>query len=142
MKFMLIIRATAEADKLSYGKADVERFINAMGAYNESLMEAGVLLAGDGLADDMSDSFVVDFAAETPVVTDGPYGQIHELFSGFWIIQAAGKQEAVEWALRCPLAPGSKLEVRRATDETDFADFADNHYLGGEEGWREELGRR
>lgn len=141
MKFMLIMRATEEAKK-SYEKADIEQIINAMGAYNESLMKAGVLLAGDGLADDMSDAFVVDFSAETPVVTDGPYGETHELFNGFWIIQAAGKQEAVEWARRCPLGAGSKLEVRRVTDASDFADFADNDYLGREEGWREELGRR
>lgn len=140
MKFMLIMRATEEAKK-SYEK-DIEQIINAMGAYNESLMKAGVLLAGDGLADDMSDAFVVDFSAETPVVTDGPYGETHELFNGFWIIQAAGKQEAVEWARRCPLGAGSKLEVRRVTDASDFADFADNDYLGREEGWREELGRR
>lgn len=141
MKFMLIMRATEEAKK-SYEKADIEQIINAMGAYNESLMKAGVLLAGDGLADDMSDAFVVDFSAETPVVTDGPYGETHELFNGFWIIQAAGKQEAVEWARRCPLGAGSKLEVRRVTDASDFADFADFDYLGREEGWREELGRR
>lgn len=141
MKFMLIMRATEEAKK-SYEKADIEQIINAMRGYNESLMKAGVLLAGDGLADDMSDAFVVDFSAETPVVTDGPYGETHELFNGFWIIQAAGKQEAVEWARRCPLGAGSKLEVRRVTDASDFADFADNDYLGREEGWREELGRR
>ncbi len=141
MKFMLIMRATEEAKK-SHEKADIEQIINAMGAYNESLMKAGVLLAGDGLADDMSDAFVVDFSAETPVVTDGSYGETHELFNGFWIIQAAGKQEAVEWARRCPLGAGSKLEVRRVTDASDFADFADNDYLGREEGWREELGRR
>ena len=137
MKFMLIMRSTDEAKK-EYEKADFEQIINAMGAYNESLMKAGVLLGGDGLADDLSEAFVVDFASETPIVTDGPYGETHELFSGFWILEVASKEEAVEWATRCPLGPGSKLEMRRVTDMSDFEDFADNDYLKKEEGWREE----
>jgi hypothetical protein len=138
VKFMLIMRATDEAKK-AYKNADFEQIINAMGAYNESLMKAGVLLAGEGLSDDMSEAFVVDFSAENPIVTDGPYGETHELFNGFWIIQTASKEEAVQWASRCPLGPGSKLEVRRVTDMSDFEDFADNEYLQKEAGWREEL---
>lgn len=141
MKFMLIMRSTDEAKK-AYEKADFEQIINAMGAYNESLMKAGVLLSGDGLADDLSEAFVVDFSTETPIVTDGPYGETHELFSGFWILEVASKEEAIEWATRCPLGPGSKLEVRRVTDMSDFADFADNEYLKKEEGWREELQKK
>ena len=138
MKFMLIMRSTDEAKK-EYEKADFEQIINAMGAYNESLMKAGVLLGGDGLADDLSEAFVVDFASETPIVTDGPYGETHELFSGFWILEVASKEEAVEWATRCPLGPGSKLEVRRVTDMSDFEGFADNEFLKKEEVWRTEL---
>jgi hypothetical protein len=138
MKFMLIMRATDEA-KRAYETADFEQIINAMGAYNESLIKAGVLLAGEGLADDMSEAFVVDFSAETPIVTDGPYGETHELFNGFWIIQTASKEEAVQWATRCPLGPGNSLEVRRVTEMSDFEGFADNEYLRKEAGWREEL---
>jgi len=139
MKFMLIMRST-DAAKKDYEKADFEQIINAMGAYNESLIKAGVLLSGDGLADDLSDAFVVDFNADTPIVTDGPYGETHELFSGFWILEVGSKEEAIEWATRCPLGPGSKLEVRRVTDMSDFADYADNEYIKKEEGWRQELG--
>ena len=141
MKYMLILRAT-EAGKKAYEQADIEELLNAMGQYNEALMKAGVLLAGEGLADDLSDAFVVDFSTEPPLVTDGPYGEVHELFNGFWILQVASKEEAVEWASRCPLGPGAKLEVRRVTDMSDFADFADNEYVQKEEGWREELGQR
>ena len=65
MKFMLIMRATEEGKK-AYEAADFEQIINAMGAYNEELMKAGVLLAGEGLADDLSEAFVVDFSEETP----------------------------------------------------------------------------
>lgn len=138
MKYMLIMRTTDEAKK-AYETADIEQIINAMGAYNESLMNAGVLLAGEGLANDMSDAFVVDFSAGAPTVTDGPYGETRELFNGFWIIRTASKEEAVQWASRCPLGPGNKLEVRRVSDMSDFEDFSDNEYLQKEAGWREDL---
>lgn len=140
MKYMLIMRATEQAVEASK-EQDFEQIINAMGEYNESMVKAGVLLAGEGLAD-AEEGFVVDFDADKPVVTDGPYGEIHELFNGFWIIQAASKEEAAEWASRAPLGPGSKLEVRRVHDETDFEEFADNEYVQKEAGWREQLGTK
>ena len=137
MKHMLIMRATQQAVD-AYAELDFEAVINAMGAYNESLMKAGVMVGGDGLAPEPG--YVVDFSGETPIVSDGPYGEVHELFNGFWILQTATAEEALEWAKRCPLGPGSKLEVRRVTDESDFADYADNEYIQKEAGWREELG--
>lgn len=140
MKYMLIMRATEQAVEASKA-ADFEQIINAMGEYNESMVKAGVLLAGEGLAD-AEEGFVVDFDADKPVVTDGPYGETHELFNGFWIIQAASKEEAAEWASRAPLGPGSKLEVRRVHDETDFEEFADNEYIQKEAEWREQLGTK
>ena len=141
MKFMLIMRGTDEA-YAEYKKIPFEQVINEMGAYNEAMMTAGVLVAGDGLAEDMSQNFVVAFGGEQPVVTDGPYGETHELFNGFWIIEVSTRDEAVEWARRAPLIAGNKLEVRRVTDETDFAAFADNEYIQKEEGWREEQASR
>ncbi|WP_156253121.1 YciI family protein [Pseudactinotalea terrae] len=140
MKYMLIMRSTDAALEASK-EMDFEEIINAMGRYNESLMNAGVLLAGEGLAD-ATEGFVVDFDADTPIVTDGPYGETHELFNGFWILEVASKEEAAQWASRCPLGPGSKLEVRRVTDETDFADFADNEYVQKEPAWREQQAAR
>ncbi|MFG6279892.1 YciI family protein [Microbacterium sp. 5K110] len=140
-KYMLIMRGTDEA-YAAYKQIPFEQIINEMGAYNEAMMTAGVLVAGDGLADDMSANFVVEFGGEEPVVTDGPYGETHELFNGFWIIEVSSRDEAIEWARRAPLIAGNKLEVRRVTDETDFAAFADNEYIQKEEGWREELSGR
>ncbi|SKB10312.1 YciI family protein [Aeromicrobium choanae] len=137
-KYMLIMRTTDEALAASK-EMDFEEIINAMGAYNEALMNAGVMAGGDGLSDP-SEGFVVDFSAEEPIVTDGPYGETHELFNGFWVLQVASREEAIEWAKRCPLGPGSKLEVRRVTDESDFEGFADNEYVQKEAGWREQLG--
>lgn len=141
MKYMLIMRNTDDAAIHEYEQTNFEEIINAMGRYNESMMKAGVLLAGEGLSD-ASEGFVVDFNTETPIVTDGPYGETHELFNGFWIIEVASKDEAVEWASRAPLGPGSKLEVRRVTDESDFEGFADNEYLEKEKGWRKEQEER
>ncbi|MGN7189404.1 YciI family protein [Microbacterium enclense] len=141
MKFMLIMRGSDEA-YAAYKQIPFEQIINEMGAYNESMMTAGVLVAGEGLAEDTSKNFVVEFGGEAPVVTDGPYGETHELFNGFWIIEVSTKEEAIEWARRAPLIAGNKLEVRRVTDETDFAAFADNEYIQKEEGWREEQASR
>jgi hypothetical protein len=140
MKYMLIMRATAEAMEASKD-VDFEEIINQMGAYNEAMMKAGVLLAGEGLTDP-NEGFVVDFSADKPVVTDGPYGEVHELFNGFWILGVSSKEEAVEWASRAPLGPGAKLEVRRVSSEEDFADYADNEYIQKEAGWREEQASR
>ncbi|MFF8186701.1 YciI family protein [Microbacterium sp. NPDC016588] len=140
-KYMLIMRGTDEA-YAAYKQIPFEQIINDMGAYNESMITAGVLVAGDGLTEDMSQNFVVEFGGEEPVVTDGPYGETHELFNGFWIIEVSTRDEAIEWARRAPLIAGNKLEVRRVTDQTDFAAFADNEYIQKEEGWREELSGR
>jgi len=135
MQYMLIMRSDDEA-VAAYKEIPFEQVIAAMGKYNESMMEAGVLIAGEGLSD-ASEGFVVDFTADPPLVTDGPYGETKELFNGFWILEVASKEEAAEWAKRCPLGPGAKLEVRRVTGPEDFP--ADNEWVQKEEGWREEL---
>ena len=140
MKFMLIMRATDEA-KAAYENIPFAEVIERMGAFNDALIKAGVMLAGEGLVDDMTDSFVVDFAGESPVVTDGPYGETHELFNGFWIIQVSSKEEAAEWARRVPLGPGSKIEVRRVSEMSDFAEFADTDAMQNEAAWRAETGQ-
>ncbi|MDO7880782.1 YciI family protein [Antiquaquibacter soli] len=134
MKYMLIMRTTDAALEASK-EIDFEEVINAMGAYNESMIKAGVLAGGDGLAP-ATEGVVVDFSGDKPIVTDGPYGETHELFNGFWIVDVSSKEEAVEWASRAPLGPGSKLEVRRITDESDFESFADNEYIQKEAEWR------
>lgn len=132
-KYMLIMRNSGSVQ--SFEDMDFDAVITAMGKYNESMIEAGVLLAGDGLSD-ASQGSVVEFTGEAPIVTDGPYGEAHELFNGFWTIQAATKEEALEWAKRAPLGAGNKIEVRRVTDESDFAGHADNEYIQKEKEWR------
>ena len=128
MKFMLIMRDTAEAFEASK-EVDFEEIINAMGAYNDAMIKAGVFAAAEGLAAP-EEGFVVDFAGETPIVTDGPYGETHELFNGFWILEVSSREEAVEWASRAPLGPGSKMEVREIPSFAEtFEDYADNEFV-------------
>ncbi|GAA1060330.1 YciI family protein [Agromyces bracchium] len=137
-KYMMIMRATDDAVE-AFQDMPFDEVIAAMGRYNEEMMKAGIMLAGEGLSD-ASEGFVVDFTAEAPLVTDGPYGETKELFNGFWIIDVASKEEAVEWARRCPLGPGSKLEVRRVNDIEDFPQ--DNEWIRKEVGWRAEQAER
>jgi hypothetical protein len=133
MKYMLIMRANDEAVE-AYKNVPFEQVIEAMGRYNESLIKAGVLRAGEGLTD-ASEGVVIDFSSEPPLATDGPYGETKELFNGFWIIEVASREEAIEWAKRVPLGPGSKIELRRVTELEDFPQ--DNEWVQKEAGWRE-----
>jgi hypothetical protein len=136
-KYMLIMRDSGAARPSE--DIDFEAIINAMGAYNESMITAGVLAGGDGLTD-AAQGVVVEFTADAPRISEGPYGEPHALFNGFWIIEVATQAEAVEWATRAPLGAGSKIEVRRITDETDFADYSDNEYVQKEKEWRGDQG--
>lgn len=133
-KYMLIMRATDEA-VAAYAELPFEQVIAAMGAYNETMMKAGVMVGGDGLAPEPG--VVVDFDATPPIVTDGPYGETKELFNGFWTLEVPTIEEAAEWAKRAPLTAGNKIEVRRVTGPSDFP--ADNEWIKKEEGWREQL---
>src|ERR1700709_1081529 len=110
-KYMLIMRGTDET-MAKMMETPCEERLETMGRFNEELIRAGVLVAAEGL-DDPSQGVVVDFGAETPVVTDGPDGETKELFGGFYLIDVASKEEAVEWAKRLPSFAGSKVEVRR-----------------------------
>ncbi|MBK0417429.1 YciI family protein [Leucobacter sp. CSA1] len=135
MKYMLIMRDSDEALAASK-EMPFEEILEAMGRYNESLMKAGVMAGGDGLTPP-EEGFVVDFSADPPLVTDGPYGETKELFNGFWILEVSSREEAAEWAKRCPLGPGTKLEVRRIAGDEDFPQ--DNEWVQKEKEWRAQL---
>ncbi len=90
-----------------------------MGRYNEELRKAGVLLALDGLHPS-SKGARVSFAGGRGAVTDGPFSEAKEVVGGYWMIQAKSKQEAVEWASRCPAADGDVIEVRQVYEMADF----------------------
>ena len=138
MKYMLVMRASDEA-YATMANADFNEMLKIVGEFNEELIRAGVLLAMEGLADS-AEGVVVDFSAEPPVVTDGPYGETKELFGGFYILNVASKEEAVEWAKRMPAnGPGFKTEVRRVTTIDEFPQ--DNEVIKKERAWREATGQ-
>ncbi len=135
-RYMLILRSTPEAEKaMEEQNIDFEQIIESMGRYNEELIKAGVLLAGDGLAGP-EDGFVVNFDSDPPVVTDGPYTEAKELFNGFWILGVSSIEEARQWALKCPLGLGARLEVRRITETEEFPQ--DNEWVQKELQWKKE----
>ncbi|UYM06612.1 YciI family protein [Solicola gregarius] len=139
MKYMLIMRANDETFA-AYQDVDFGEIVESMGRFNDEMIQAGVLLAAEGLDPDPSSGVVVDYSSEPPVVTDGPYGETKELFAGFWIIDVTSREEAVEWAKRAPLAgPGSKAEIRRVTSIDELPQ--DNPWIAKERAWREATGQ-
>jgi len=114
---------------------DFDEIIAVMGRYNEELIKAGVMRGGEGLAGP-EEGFVVNFDQNPPVVTDGPYPDARELFNGFWILEVSSKDEARQWAAKCPLGPGARLEARRINDVEDFPQ--DNEWIQKEIRYREE----
>jgi hypothetical protein len=137
MKYMLVMRATDEG-YASLANADMNEMLETVGKFNDELIRAGVLLAAEGL--DPAESVVVDFSSEPPVVTDGPYGETKELFGGFYILNVASREEAVEWAKRLPAnGPGFKAEIRRVTSIDEFPQ--DNEWIKKERAWREATGQ-
>jgi hypothetical protein len=135
---MLIMRATDEGLATMAGM-DISQAIEAVGRFNDELIRAGVLLAAEGLAD-AAEGVVVDYSSEPPMVTDGPYGETKELFGGFYILNVASKEEAVEWAKRLPMSgPGFKAEIRRVPTIDEFPQ--DNTWIQKERAWREATGQ-
>ena len=115
-KYMLILRGTDESNAALM--AEWEELAATTYRYIEELVKAGVFVAAEGL-DDAQQGVVVDFSGEAPVVTDGPYGETKELFGGYFLLDVASKEEAVEWAKRVPAVTGSKIEVRRVAGEDE-----------------------
>jgi hypothetical protein len=112
----------------------------AMGRYNTAMVDAGILLAGEGLMPS-SQGKLLSFDGEPgdePTVTDGPFTEAKELVGGFWIIKVDSLDEAVDWARRAPLGGGSHLQVRRVSEASDFEDIAPPGVMEAEE----ELRRR
>ena len=138
MKYMLIMRGTDESSA-AFEDLEFEQVMEAMGRFNQEMIDAGVLVAAEGL-DDPEKGVVVDYSGEAPVVTDGPYGETKELFGGFWILDVSSQDEAVEWAKRAPLAgPGMKAEIRRVPGIDEFPQ--ENEWIQKERAWREATGQ-
>lgn len=139
MKYMLIMRSSEAWNPEEAAGLTFDDILESMGRFNDEMISAGVLVAAEGL-DDAAEGVVVDYSSTPPVVTDGPYGEVKELFGGFWILDVASKSEAVEWAKRAPLAgPGIKTEIRRVASIDEFPQ--DNVWIQKERAWREATGQ-
>ncbi len=118
MRFMILVKASADSEA---GVMPDEKMFAEMGAFNEELAQAGILLAGEGLHPS-SRGARVRFSGEQRTVIDGPFAQTEELVAGYWIWQVQSKEEAIEWVKRCPNPmPGdSEIEIRRIFEAEDF----------------------
>jgi hypothetical protein len=119
MRFMMLVKADKNSEA---GVLPSEELLAEMGKYNEELAKAGVLLAGEGLHPS-SKGARVNFAGGKRTVTDGPFTEAKELIAGFWLIQVKSKEEAIEWAKRCPNPmPDSEgeIEIRQVFEPDDF----------------------
>ena len=135
-KYMLIMRPQSN-DPAAFENVDFDELLTTIGTFNDELIRAGVLLAAEGL--DPEDSTVVDFTGDEAVVTDGPYGEVKELFMGYYVLDVASKAEAVEWAKRMPMTEGTKIEIRRVSSIDEFPQ--DNEFIQREHAWRERTGQ-
>ncbi|HEY0394447.1 MAG TPA: YciI family protein [Candidatus Elarobacter sp.] len=120
MRFMVIVKATEASEA---GVLPSEEMLTAMGRYNEELVKAGVMLAGEGLQPS-SKGARVKFSGSTRTVTDGPFTETKELIAGYWLFQVKSREEAIEWVKRCPnpFDGESEIEIRQVFESDDFGE--------------------
>ena len=117
MRFMVLVKADKSSEA---GVLPDQRLLTAMGKYNEELVKAGVMLAGEGLQP-TSKGARVKFSGPKRTVTDGPFTESKELIAGFWLWQVKSKEEAIEWLKRAPFDGGTEVELRQVFETEDFA---------------------
>ncbi len=118
MRFMVIVKASPESEA---GKMPSEKLLTEMGKFNEELVKAGVMLAGEGLHPS-SKGVRIQFSGTKRTVVDGPFAETKELIAGFWLIEVKSKEEAIEWIKRCPnpMESDSEIEIRQVFEAEDF----------------------
>ncbi|MDQ3068555.1 MAG: YciI family protein [Acidobacteriota bacterium] len=138
MRFMVIVKASPNSEA---GVMPGEQLLADMAKYNEELVKAGVMLAGEGLHPS-SNGARVRFSGNTRTVVDGPFAETKELIAGFWIFNVASKEEAIEWVRKCPSPmPGedSEIEIRQVFEADDFGAALTPELRAAEDGLREQL---
>jgi hypothetical protein len=120
MRFMVMVKATKDSEA---GVMPSPKLMTAMGNFNEELVKAGVMLAGEGLQPS-SKGVRVKFSGDKRTVIDGPFAETKELVAGFWIFQVKSLEEAIEWIKRCPnpMEGESEIEIRQVFEAEDFGD--------------------
>lgn len=123
MRVMVLVKATPESE--AAGTVPSEELLNEMGKYNEELVKAGIMLAGEGLHPS-SKGARVQFSGTKRTVIDGPFTETKELVAGYWLWQVKSWDEAVEWVKRCPnpMNEDSEIEIRQVFEIEDFGDAA------------------
>src|SRR5690349_12314500 len=116
MRFMVIVKASKESEA---GILPDQKLLTEMGKYNEELVKAGVMLAGEGLQAS-SKGARVKFSGAKRIVTDGPFPETKELIAGFWIFKVKSKEEAIDWVKRAPFGGDTELEIRQIFEPEDF----------------------
>jgi hypothetical protein len=138
MRFMLVLTYDEAA---AAGRPPEPEIFEEMGRFNQAMVDAGVLLAGEGLAPSSQGAIVAfgDGEGEEPTVTDGPFTELKELIGGFWILRVGSLEDAVGWARRAPFRHGERVQVRRVFDPEDFAGVAPDEVMEAEERMRSQV---
>jgi hypothetical protein len=138
MRFMVIVKATKESEQ--EGALPDAQLLADMGKFNEELLKAGIMLAGDGLQPS-SKGARVKFSGKDRTVIDGPFAETKELVAGFWIWQLNSLEEAIEWVKRCPNphAGESVIEIRQIFEMEDFAPVLSNEVIQHKKAARAQL---
>jgi hypothetical protein len=120
MKVMVIVKATKSSEQ---GIMPTTELLEAMGNFNEELVKAGIMLAGEGLKPS-SNAVRVHFSGKDRIVTDGPFAETKELIAGFWLWQVKSMEEAIEWVKRCPnpMLEASDIDIRPLFEAEDFGE--------------------
>ena len=118
MRFMVIVKASKDSEA---GVMPSTELLTAMGKFNEEMVKAGVMLAGEGLHPS-SNGVRIKYSGNNPAVTNGPFAGTHDLVAGFWLIQVKSRDEAIEWMKRAPFDGGSEIEIRQVFSPEDFGD--------------------
>ena len=142
MRVMVLVKATKDSEAGIKPSAEITEMFEAMGKYNEQLVKAGIMLAGDGLKPS-SHGKRIAFDGPSRLVIDGPFAETKELVAGFWIWQVKDMAEAVEWVKRCPNPmPGpSEIEIRPFYEMADFAEFLTPEAAAVHESNRDQLAK-
>ena len=139
MRFMILVKASKESEA---GAMPSAKLVAAMGKFNEEMVAAGVLLAGEGLHP-TTKGVRLKFSGGKPSITNGPFPATNQLVAGFWMIQVASKDEALAWASRIPFTDGEEVEIRQVFEASDFpADVLPPEAAAREEALRGELQRK
>jgi hypothetical protein len=137
MRFMVMVKASKESEA---GVMPSQQLLADMGKFNEELVKAGVMLAGEGLQPS-SKGARVRFSGTKRTVIDGPFAETKELVAGFWLWQVRSKEEAIEWVKRCPnpMTSDSEIEIRQVFEASDFGTEMTPEMRAKEEKMREQI---